>query len=498
MKKIYLFTTVFFLFSFVIQAQQLNTSMDSMVTTNGQVTIKGAVVKYKATAGKQPVWDDKGKIIAGLYYTYYERSDIKDRSKRPLIFSFNGGPGAASVWMHLGYTGPYKLKVDSEGYPVQPYGVEENSQSILDVADIVYIEPVNTGFSRAIESMSNEEVAKTFFGVNADIKYLAGWINTFVTRKNRWDSPKYLIGESYGTPRVSGLSLELQNSHWMYLNGVILVSPTGLGIERGTAIEPANNVPYFAAAAWFHKKLPSDLQSKDLMDVLSEVEEYTANKLIPIMAKGGFLSDSEKRKTASELSRYSGLSEKVIMEHDLRVPKAFFWKDLLRDEGFTIGRLDSRYLGIDKMNAGEKPDYSPEMKSWEHSFPPAINYYFKNYLNYNTDLKYFIGGQTRPWDSSNNHTGEDLRQAMAQNPYLHVMVQSGYYDGATDYYNSKYNLWQMDTSGKLRDRMSWKGYRSGHMMYLRSEDLITSNEDIRKFIKASTPKENQAAEYLRK
>ena len=346
--------------------------------------------------------------------------------------------------------------------------------------------------------MSDEEGAKTFFGVNADIKYLASWISTFVTRKNRWESPKYLIGESYGTPRVSGLSLELQNRHWMYLNGVILVSPTGLGIERGTAVEPANNTPYYAAAAWFHKKLPADLQSKDLVDVLSEVEEYTANKLIPIMAKGGFISHAEKRKTANELSRYMGLSEKVIMEHDLRVPKTFFWKDLLRDEGFTIGRLDSRYLGIDKSNAGERPDYAMEIKSWEHSFTPAGNYYFKNYLNYNTDLEYFIGGHARPWDRSNNHTGEDLRQAMAQNPYLHVMVQSGYYDGATDYYNSKYNLWQMDTSGKLRDRMSWKGYRSGHMMYLRSEDLITSNEHIREFIKKSLPKENQPAEYIRK
>ncbi|MGC1632555.1 MAG: carboxypeptidase [Gelidibacter sp.] len=498
MKKNYLFTVVFLLFSFAINAQQLNTSMDSMVITNGQVTIKGVAVKYKATAGKQPVWNDTGKIIAGLYYTYYERSDVKDRSKRPLVFSFNGGPGAASVWMHLGYTGPYRIKVDNEGFPIQPYGVEENPQSILDVADIVYIEPVNTGFSRAIESMSDDEVAKTFFGVNADIKYLASWISTFVARKNRWESPKYLIGESYGTPRVSGLSLELQNRHWMYLNGVILVSPTGLGIERGTAIEPANDVPYYAAAAWFHKKLPADLQSKDLTDLLPEVEDYTANKLIPIMAKGGFLLEAEKRQTASQLSRYTGVSEKVIMEHDLRVPKTFFWKELLRDEGYTIGRLDSRYLGIDKSNAGERPDYAMEIKSWEHSFTPAVNYYFKNILNYNTDLEYFIGGHTRPWDRSNNHTGEDLRQAMAQNPYLNVMVQSGYYDGATDYYNSKYNLWQLDTSGKLRDRMSWKGYRSGHMMYLRSEDLITSNEHIREFIKKSIPKAGEPAKYIRK
>ena len=496
--KNYTIFLAFLVFTITSNAQQLNTAMDSTVATFGEVTIKGKPVKYKAIAGKQPVWDDKGKIIAGLYFTYYERTDVKDRSKRPLFFSFNGGPGAASVWMHLGYTGPYRVKVDDEGYPVQPYGVEENPHSILDVADIVYIEPVNTGFSRPISTMDEKEVAERFFGVNQDIEYLASWINTFVTRQNRWASPKYLIGESYGTPRVSGLSLELQNSHWMYLNGVILVSPTGLGIERGTAVEAANFLPYYAAAAWFHKKLPSDLQSKDLDDVLPEVERYTLNQLIPIMAKGGSISDAERKEAAKNISRYSGLSEKVVLEHNLRIPEQFFWKELLRDEGFTIGRLDSRYLGINKNDSGERPDYAAEIRSWQHSFTPAINYYFKNFLNYNTDLDYYIGGHTRPWDRSGNTTGDDLRQAMSQNPYLHVMVQSGYYDGATDYFNSKYNLWQMDLSGKLKDRMSWKGYRSGHMMYLRTEDLESSNEHIREFIKLSTPKDGQPAQYLRK
>ncbi|WP_108423580.1 S10 family peptidase [Flagellimonas amoyensis] len=496
--KNYMTLLAFLLFVLTSTAQQLNTAMDSTVTTYREITIKGKPVKYKATAGKQPVWDEKGKIIAGLYFTYYERTDVKDKSKRPLFISFNGGPGAASVWMHLGYTGPYRVIVDDEGYPVQPYGVQENPHSILDVADIVYVEPVNTGFSRPISTMEDSEVAKRFFGVNQDIEYLAAWINNFVTRQNRWASPKYLIGESYGTPRVSGLALELQNSHWMYLNGVILVSPTDLGIERGTVVGAANQLPYYAAAAWFHKKLPSDLQSKDLDDVLPEVEAYTVNQLTPIMSKGGSITDAERKEAAKQIARYSGLSEKVILEHNLRIPEQFFWKELLRDEGFTIGRLDSRYLGIDKNDSGERPDYAAEIRSWQHSFTPAINYYFKNFLNYNTDLDYYIGGHTRPWDRTNNTTGDDLRQAMSQNPYLHVMVQSGYYDGATDYFNSKYNLWQMDLSGKLKDRMSWKGYRSGHMMYLRTEDLESSNEHIREFIKLSTPKDGQPAQYLRK
>lgn len=498
--KVYRFfaiAIVWIALSHPVQAQQLNTDMDSTVTTSGQVTIKGVPVKYTATTGKLPVWDDKGKIIAGLFFTYYERTGISDRSKRPLVISFNGGPGSASVWMHIAYTGPKILAIDDEGYPVQPYGIKDNPNSILDVADIVYVNPVNTGYSRAIDEMDDKAKAKNFFGVKQDIEYLATWINTFVTRYDRWTSPKFLIGESYGTPRVSGLSLELQNSHWMYLNGVILVSPTTLGIERGTVPEAANFLPYYTAAAWFHKKLPSDLQSKDLVDVLPEVEKYTIDVLTPAISKGGFLPESEKKQVAAQIARYTGLSEKVILEHNLRIPKTFFWKELLRDEGFNIGRLDSRYLGIDKEATGSRPDYAAELTSWLHSFTPAMNFYAKNHLKYETDLKYNMFGPVHPWDRSNNTTGYDLRQAMAQNPYLNVLVQSGYYDGGTDYFNSKYNLWQMDPSGKLRDRMDWKGYRSGHMMYLRKEDLKTANDDLREFISKSLPAEGVPAQYKR-
>ncbi len=479
----------------VLFSQPLVSKMDSSVTTTHQVTIKGQRITYTATAGKQPVWDEKGKPVAGLFYVYYERSGVTDRAARPLIFSFNGGPGAASCWMHLGYTGPRRLLIDDEGYPVQPYGITENPNSILDVADIVYIEPVNTGFSRA----ANDSVPKSkFFGVYADIKYLAEWINTFVHRKNRWPSPKYLVGESYGTTRVSGLALELQESHWMYLNGVVLVSPTNLGIVRGGPVEAANKLPYFAAAAWFHKKLPADLQKKDLVDVLPEVEKFTINELIPALAMGGFLDPAKKKEITGKLARYTGISEKAILEHNLFIPTAFFWKELMRNEGYSVGRLDSRYLGIDRESGGDKPDYAAENTSWQHSFTPAINYYLREVLNYKTDLAYFVAGQTRPWDregANTDHTAEDLRKAMAENPFLHLMVQSGYYDGACDYFNAKYNMWQMDPSGKLKDRMEWKGYRSGHMMYLRTEDLITSNEDIRNFIRKSTPKPGQPAKY---
>ena len=466
---------------------------DSTITTTGEVTVKGKRFPYSVVTGTQPVWDEDGKAIAALEYTYYERTDVTNRTARPLVISFNGGPGSASVWMHIAYTGPRILEIDSEGFPIQPYGVKENPYSILDVADIVYVNPVNTGYSRILIKDTPKE---KFFGVNADIKYLAEWLNNFVTRKNRWTSAKYLIGESYGTTRVSGLALELQNSHWMYLNGVILVSPTDLGIERGGPVDAALNVPYFAAAAWYHKMLPPDLQQKDLTEMLPEVEEFTLNELIPGLSRGGFITEQKRKELAAKMSRYSGMSEKIILQHNLNVPAQFFWKELLREKGgYTVGRLDSRYKGIDAKEAGVSPDYNSELTSWLHAFTPAINYYLREVLKYKTDIKYNMFGPVNPWNRDGDNTGENLRLAMAENPYLHVMFQSGYFDGATQYFNAKYTMWQIDPSGKMKDRFSFKGYRSGHMMYLRAEDLITANEDIREFILKSTPKKGQPAKY---
>lgn len=472
--------------------QSRKIDVESTVVTNHEVTIKGKKVPFSATVGTQPVWAEDGNPIATLFYTYYERTDIKDKDTRPLVISFNGGPGSASVWMHLAYTGPMILKIDDEGYPIQPYGVKENPHSILDVADVIFVNPVNTGYSRIVDPEADRS---QFFGVNQDIAYLSEWINTFVTRQNRWNSPKFLIGESYGTTRVSGLAYRLQNTHWMYLNGVILVSPTDLGISRDGPVGQANRLPYYAAAAWYHKALPADLQSKDLLVVLEEAESYTMNKLLPVLAKGAWATDDEKNDAIKMFSRYSGLNEKVIRQHNLDVPTGFFWKELLREEGHTIGRLDSRYKGIDRMDAGMSPDFNSELTSWLHSFTPAINGYFQTYLNYKTDIKYNMFGPVNPWDRSGDNTGENLRAAMAMNPYLHVMTQSGYYDGATTYFNAKYNMWHTDPSGKLKDRMSFKGYRSGHMMYLRAEDLKNANEDIRVFIKNSIPPAGTPAKY---
>jgi len=465
---------------------------DHTVVTEHEVTIRGVRVPYRATAGMQPVWDAEGRAQAGVFFTYYERSDVKDRAPRPLLISFNGGPGTSSLWMELGYTGPRIVHIDDEGYPLQPYGLKDNPHSVLDVADIVFVDPVNTGYSRAV---SRDVPTSRFFGVNADIKYLAEWINTFVTRMSRWASPKYLIGESYGTGRVSGLALELQQSHWMFVNGVILVSPTTLGIERGGPLAAALKLPYMAATAWYHKALPADLQAKDLTDMLPEVEAFTVDELVPALSKGGFLEPGKRMAIAARMARYAGLSEKAVLQNNLDIPLGFFWKELLRDKGFTVGRLDSRYKGLDRRDAGDQPDFNAELISWEHSFTPAINIYLRDELKYKTDLKYYVFGPVQPWDRTNDRTGENLRLAMAQNPYLHVLVQSGYYDGACDYFNAKYSLWQLDPSGRLKDRLSWEGYRSGHMMYLRRPDLESSNESLRRFIQRTTPRPGQPAKY---
>lgn len=477
-------------------SQMRSLPVDTMVVTNHSSTINGAKINYTAITGTQPVWDDTSTPIASLHYTYYKRTGVGENSKRPLLISFNGGPGSGSVWMHVAYTGPKVLNIDDEGYPIQPYGVSENPYSVLDVADIVFVNPANTGYSRTIPESGKDVKREQFFGINADIEYLAGWINTFVTRHNRWPSPKYIIGESYGGTRVAGLALELQESQWMYLNGVIMVSPADYRVfNSDSPISTATNLPYFTAAAWHHKMLPPTLQQKDLTEILPEVEEYAINQLMPALAKGGFIGETEKNQVAEKMSYYSGLSKKAILQNNLDVPTRFFWKELLRDRsGQTIGRLDSRYLGIDRVEAGDGPDYSAELTSWLHSFTPAINYYMSQHLNWKTDVKYNMFGNVRPWNNENNNVRDDLRKAMAENPYLNLMVQSGYYDGATTYFAAKYSMWQTDPSGKMKDRMRFEGYRSGHMMYLRREDLKAANNHLREFI-LNTQTKGKSAKY---
>jgi len=459
--------------------------LDTAFTTEHTVTTAdGERIPYTATAGFLPVHDDDRKAVASLFYVYYRRSDVEDRDGRPLTFSFNGGPGSGSLWMHVGYTGPRRLRISDEGYPIQPYGVEANPHTILDRTDIVYVNPVNTGFSRAVEGVDMDP----FFGVEDDVEYLADWIDLFVSREGRWASPKFLIGESYGTTRVSGLARELQRAHWMYVNGVILVSPTSLGIDRDGPVGDALKLPHYAATAWYHGRLPEELQRLELEEaLLPRVEEFTVEEYVPALVRGGFLAERSRAEIAEAVARYAGVSEEFVEDYNLAVPVSAWRKELLRSQGYTVGRLDARYRGVDRTDGGDRYDYPPELEAWNHAFTPAIDEYLREELGVETDLQYHTFGPTPNWERRPNRTGAALREAMATNPFTKVMIQSGLYDGATDYFAAKYTLWQLDPSGKFRDRLRFRTYRSGHMMYLRSEDLATSNEDVRDFIEWSVP-----------
>ncbi len=459
-------------------AQALDFPVDTAITSQHTVTIGGQQVPYSTTIGTQPVWGDDGEVTATMFYTYYQRTDVQDHTNRPLLISFNGGPGSGSLWMHIGYTGPVQLIIDDEGFPVQPFGVRDNPSSILDVGDIVFVNPVNVGFSRIVGDADRSQ----FFGVNEDIEYLARWIDAFVSRNDRWTSPKFLIGESYGTTRVAGLAARLQNAHWMYLNGVILVSPTGLGVDRQGPVDQALGLPNYTATAWYHDALEPGLQQRDLEDLLPEVEEFTVEEYIPALVRAGSLTPEGRQQIAAQVARYSGLSEQFVLDYSLAPDVGVFRKELLRDQGLTVGRLDARYRGVDRENAGETYDTDPALSAWNQAFAPAINHYLRDILGWETDQQYYLFGPVRPWNRDGDETGRQLQAAMSQNPFLKIFVQAGYYDGGTDYFSAKYTMWNMDPSGRLQDRMRFKAYRSGHMMYLRAEDIVTSNQDIRDFI----------------
>jgi len=294
---------------------------------------------------------------------------------------------------------------------------------------------------------------------------------------------------------VAGLARRLQSSHWMNMNGVILVSPTTMGIDRDGPVGDAITLPYYTATAWYHDALEADLQQRDLEDLLAEVEAFTLDTYVPALSHGGSLTTERRDALAAQVARYAGLSEQTVRNHNLAVPRSFFWKELLRDEGLTVGRLDSRYRGQDTQDAGQRYDYDPALSSWNHAFTPAINHYLREQLGVETDLQYNIFGPVRPWDRSGDNTARALAQAMNENPFLHVMTQAGYFDGGTDYFSAKYTMWHMDPAGRLQDRLRFEAYESGHMMYLRQEDLATSNQHIREFIEASTPAPGTPARY---
>lgn len=452
------------------------------VVTQHSIRIGGQPLAYSAEAGWIPIRDD-GKLVAKMFYVAYTKAAVQDAASRPLIFSFNGGPGTASVWMHMGYTGPRRVVYDDDGFAQRPpAALEDNPHSILDVADIVYIDPIATGFSRMAEG---EELHK-FHGKLADIQSVGDFIHTYLVRKDRWSSPKFVIGESYGTTRAAGLAGSLLSRFNIYLNGVILVSMTGLDVERGVDVPYAFSLPQKAATAWYHRQLAPELQSRSLRELLAEVEAFAGGEYLAALAKGDRLGGAERDAIAAKLARYTGLSREYVLSANLRIDARRFWKELLRDQRLTVGRLDSRYLGVDRDAAGENPEYDPAIADWNGPFSNAVNRYLRSELRYSPELPYNVWGSVRPWAQDEGASvAESLREAMRNNPYLKVLVQGGYYDAATDYYSALYTISHIQPGGEMKDRFRFAWYESGHMMYLRKADLGAANDDLRGFIRWS-------------
>ena len=450
------------------------------VVTQHTARINGQTVNYTAEAGWLPIRED-GKITAKMFYVAYTRNGIQDLSTRPLLFSFNGGPGTASVWMHMGYTGPRRVMYDDDGFALRPPGtLEDNPHSILDAADIVYIDPVATGFSRMVEG---EDLHK-YHGTLTDIQSVAEFIRLYLLKKDRWASPKFVIGESYGTTRASGLAGYLLSRHQIYVNGVVLVSMTDLNVERGPDVGFAMTLPQRTATAWYHHQLPADLQARPLREVLDDVEPFAMGDYLGALVKGDRLTDAERTAMAQRVARYTGLTPEYVLSANLRIDARRFWKELLRDQRLIVGRLDSRYLGVDQDAAGENPEYDPAMADWNGPFSNAVNRYLREELRYNPDLEYNVWGPVRPWSrDATTNVGDMLRQAMQGNPYLKVMVQGGYFDAATDYFSAMYTISHLQPGGEFRDRFRFRFYESGHMMYLRKPDLAGANGDLRDFIR---------------
>jgi len=458
------------------------------------VVIDGQEIAYTATAGTMILKDEEDEPKASLFYVAYTRNGVEDVAQRPLTFSFNGGPGSSSVWLHMGVVGPRRVLMDPEGDALPPpYTLVNNEYSLLDVTDLVFIDPVSTGYSRAIPA----EEAKQFHGVEQDIKSVGEFIRLYTTRSKRWASPKFLIGESYGTTRAAGLSGHLQNEIGMYLNGIMLVSSVlnfqSIRFDLGNDMPYILFLPTYAAAAWFHKRLPEDLQQQDLRAVLTEVKAFAEGEYTLALMQGARLANDERQRIVAKLAHYTGLSETYVEQTNLRINIHRFVKELLRDERRTIGRFDVRFKGIDRDAAGEQHEYDPSYTIILGAYTAMLNDYVRSELRFKSDLPYeILTGNVQPWDFSKFqnqyvNVAETLRGAMTQNPFLKVFVGNGYYDLATPFFATEYTFDHLELDPSLQDHITMAYYEAGHMMYLHQPSLAKLKADLARFLIAALP-----------
>lgn len=457
------------------------------IITRHSIQVNGMAMGYSVTTGRLPIRDEHGEVEAHIFFMAYTRTEAGPSINRPLMFSFNGGPGSASVWLHLGALGPKRVKMKTDGQmPPPPFRLEDNPLTWLEHADLVFIDPVGTGYSRP----TKPELGKKFWGLKGDIASVGEFITSYLTRYSRWTSPLFLVGESYGTTRAAGLAGYLID-RGVALNGILLVSSI---LHFQTAhFATGNDLPYilflptYTATAWYHGRLPKDLQ-KDLKSTLSEVETWALGEYAAALAYGDNLEQKARTGIVKKLARYTGLSERYVLDSDLRIPIFRFCKELLRSERRTVGRLDSRFKGIDASAVAERPDFDPSMAAIRPPYTATFNDYVRAQLGYETELPYHIlgGGIKTPWawDSENSYveTSETLRAAMSSNPHMRLFVASGYYDLATPYFATEYTLAHLGLDSSLRSNISTAEYEAGHMMYIDEKELAKLKHDVGQFI----------------
>ncbi len=452
--------------------EKKDTPKDSISTTQHTVRIGATTIAYTARAGTIVMKDEEGKATASMFFVSYTK-DGADPATRPITYTFNGGPGSSSIWLHMGAFGPKRVNYrDDEGHAAAPpYKLVDNEYSVLDVTDLVFIDPVTTGFSRAIPLKD----AGKFHGVQKDIESVGDFIRLWTTRYSRWASPKYIAGESYGTTRAAGLSGYLQEDG-MYLNGIMLISSI---LNFGTArFDSGNDLPFilflptYSATAWYHKRLPADLQSLSLDELASAAERFALGEYTDALMQGDRISDERRRDIVAKVSRFTGLSPEYVERANMRIRIDRFDKELLRQQRRTVGRLDSRFTGIDLDAAGERPEFDPSMAAISGEYTAAFNDYVRRELKFESDLPYeVLTDKVRPWsyDSNTNRyvdVGETLRAAMSSNPYLRVFVGNGYYDLATPFAATNYTFARLGLDPEIRRNVSMDFYASGHMMYI--------------------------------
>ncbi|MEO7393766.1 MAG: peptidase S10, partial [Chitinophagaceae bacterium] len=468
----------------VVEAKELTPSGIQVTITKNSVTTTKKI-DYTSYTGYLDLKNDTGKLIAKVFFTYYKK-DNEEPGKRPITFTFNGGPGSSSVWLHMGGLGPKRVFLENDGTATAPpYLVINNEYTWLDKTDLVFIDPVATGYSRAAQG----ESPKQFHGYVEDIQSMGSFIRHFLSRYERWASPKFLAGESYGTTRAAGLSKFLQDSYRIYFNGIFLISPVlNFGTNDyyiGNDLPRVLYIPSYTAAAWYHKKLAPALQA-DLQKTLKESEAFALGEYASALIKGGWMSDAEKDKIAEKMSYYTGLSKEYCIQANLRVEERRFYKELRRKDGLTIGRLDARFTGHDLDNAGEQVSYDPSFSNIDGPFTTAINDYFEKELNFKEEKAYNIFGNVGPWNYNNVqnqflNVAESLRDAMEKNTSLKVYVGSGYYDFATPYFTAMYDVEHMFLSREAKKNIKHFFYNAGHMYYINKPDMIQFKKDVDDF-----------------